>query len=67
MATLIAGSRTREVGVRKAPRADHVAIVALLLTRFSKPGCSVANLLVWPLGYIAARRYSRRVLWRRSR
>jgi len=56
MATLIAGSRTREVGVRKAHGATTSRIVALLLTSFSKP-VLVANLLVWPLGYIAARRY----------
>jgi putative ABC transport system permease protein len=56
MATLIASRRMREIGVRKAHGATSSRIVAMLLASFSKP-VLVANVLVWPLGYIAARRY----------
>jgi putative ABC transport system permease protein len=56
MATLIAGRRMREVGVRKAHGATGARMVAMLLASFSKP-VLVANVVVWPLAYIAARQY----------
>ncbi|HUL82681.1 MAG TPA: ABC transporter permease [Gammaproteobacteria bacterium] len=56
MATLIAGRRRREVGVRKAHGASGARMVAMLLASFSRP-VLVANVVAWPLGYIAARAY----------
>jgi len=56
MATLIAGRRMREVGVRKAHGASGARMVAMLLASFSKP-VVIANVVAWPLGYIAARAY----------
>ena len=56
MATLIAGRRMREVGVRKVHGASGARMVAMLLTSFSLPVVA-ANVVVWPLAYIAARKY----------
>ena len=56
MATLIAGRRMREVGVRKAHGATGARMIAMLLASFSKP-VVLANLIAWPLAYIAARAY----------
>ena len=56
MATLIASRRMREVGVRKVHGASGARMVAMLLTSFSLPVLG-ANLVVWPLAYIAARKY----------
>jgi putative ABC transport system permease protein len=56
MATLIASRRMREVGVRKAHCASGARIVAMLLVSFSKP-VLVANVVVWPVAYVAGRRY----------
>jgi putative ABC transport system permease protein len=56
MATLIAGRRMREVGVRKVHGASGSRMVAMLLASFSMP-VLVANLVVWPLAYLAARKY----------
>jgi len=56
MATLIAGRRMREVGVRKVHGASAARMVAMLLASFSMP-VLVANVVVWPLAYLAARKY----------
>jgi putative ABC transport system permease protein len=56
MATLIAGRRMREVGVRKVHGASGSRMVAMLLASFSMP-VLIANLVVWPLAYIVARKY----------
>jgi putative ABC transport system permease protein len=56
MATLIAGRRMREVGVRKVHGASGGRMVAMLLASFSMP-VLVANVVVWPLAYVAARKY----------
>jgi putative ABC transport system permease protein len=56
MATLIAGRRMREIGVRKAHGATESRMVGMLLASFSKPVIA-ANVIVWPLTYIAARTY----------
>jgi putative ABC transport system permease protein len=56
MATLIAGRRMREVGVRKVHGASGPRMVAMLLTSFSLPVLG-ANVVVWPLAYVAARKY----------
>ena len=46
----------REVGVRKAHGASGARMVAMLLVSFSRP-VVLANLVAWPLAYIAARTY----------
>lgn len=56
MATLIASRRMREVGVRKAHGASGAQMIAMLLASFSKP-VVLANLVAWPIAYIAARTY----------
>jgi putative ABC transport system permease protein len=55
-ATLVTGRRRREIGVRKTHGASVARIVSMLLASFSKP-VLIANLLVWPLAYLAARAY----------
>jgi putative ABC transport system permease protein len=56
MATLIAGRRMREVGVRRVHGASGGRMIAMLLASFSMPVLA-ANLVVWPLAYLAARKY----------
>jgi putative ABC transport system permease protein len=56
MATHMASRRTHEIGVRKTLGASVAGILRMLLTDFSKP-VLIANLLAWPLGFIAARLY----------
>jgi len=56
MATLIASRRLREVGVRKVHGATGRRMVVMLLAGFSKP-VVLANVIAWPLAYIAARAY----------
>jgi putative ABC transport system permease protein len=56
MASLIAARRMREVGVRKVHGASGTRMVAMLLASFSKP-VLIANVIVWPVAYIAARTY----------
>ncbi len=56
MAVQTAGRRVHEIGVRKSVGARKVQIVAMLLRDFSKP-VVIANLLAWPLGYLAAHAY----------
>jgi putative ABC transport system permease protein len=56
MAIQVAGRRLHEIGVRKSVGARKTQIVAMLLRDFSRP-VIVANLLAWPLGYIAAQQY----------
>lgn len=48
--------RTREIGVRKTIGASTGRILRLLLWDFSKP-VVVANLIAWPLGFLAAQAY----------
>ena len=55
-ATLITGRRRREIGVRKTHGASVARIVSMLLASFSKP-VVIANLLVWPPAFFAARAY----------
>jgi hypothetical protein len=45
-----------EVGVRKAHGASGARMVAMLLASFSKPVLA-ANVVVWPLAYVAASKY----------
>jgi putative ABC transport system permease protein len=61
MATLIARRRRREIGVRKTFGASTAQMVAMLLAAFSRP-VVIANAIVWPIAYFAARAYLRAFL-----
>jgi putative ABC transport system permease protein len=50
------GRRTHEIGVRKTLGATVRGIVTLLLRDFSKP-VLVANLIAWPLAFVAMNGY----------
>jgi len=50
------GRRTHEIGVRKTLGASVRGIVALLLRDFSTP-VIVANLIAWPLAFVAMQGY----------
>jgi putative ABC transport system permease protein len=56
MAVQVASRRLHEIGVRKSVGAHARQIVAMLLAQFSRP-VLVANLIAWPLAYIAAQKY----------
>ena len=56
MAVQVAARRIHEIGVRKSVGARKSQIVMLLLRDFSKP-VVIANLIAWPLGYVAAQVY----------
>lgn len=55
-ALFIANRRAHEIGVRKTLGASVGRIVTMLLRDFSKP-VLIANLLGWPLAYVAAQKY----------
>jgi putative ABC transport system permease protein len=56
MAVHVAGRRVREIGVRKSIGARTGEVVVMLIRDFSKP-VVIANLVAWPLGYLAAQQY----------
>ncbi|HZF31492.1 MAG TPA: ABC transporter permease [Gammaproteobacteria bacterium] len=56
MATLVAGRRLPEIGVRKSFGASAAQVMGLLLRSFSMP-VVIANLIAWPAAYLAARAY----------
>jgi putative ABC transport system permease protein len=56
MAVHVTSRRRHEIGVRKVLGSTTLGIMRLLLIDFSKP-ILVANLLAWPLGYLAAQVY----------
>jgi putative ABC transport system permease protein len=56
MATLVAARRMPEIGVRKTLGAGTPQMIAMLLRGFGAP-VLIANLLVWPFAYWAARSY----------
>ncbi len=56
MATLIAGRRMRELGVRKALGGSQRQMIGLLLEGFTRPVLA-ANVVAWPLAYMGARAY----------
>jgi putative ABC transport system permease protein len=56
LASYILGRRTREIGLRKTQGATSNQIFRLLLWEFSKP-VLIANLVAWPIAFVAAERY----------
>jgi putative ABC transport system permease protein len=56
MAVQVASRRLHEIGVRKSVGAHSRQIVAMLLMQFSWP-VLIANLIAWPLAYMAAQQY----------
>jgi putative ABC transport system permease protein len=56
MALFVATRRRHEIGLRKTIGARTSQIIVLLLRDFSKP-VVIANLVVWPLAYIAMQTY----------
>jgi putative ABC transport system permease protein len=56
MAIHVVGRRRREIGVRKSIGAHTGQVVAMLIRDFSKP-VLIANVVAWPLGYLAAQQY----------
>jgi putative ABC transport system permease protein len=58
MAVHVTNGRTHEIGIRKTLGASVEQVVSLLLWDFSKP-VAAANLLAWPLGFLAMLMYLR--------
>jgi putative ABC transport system permease protein len=56
MAVHVASRRVREIGVRKSIGARTSEIIVMLVRDFSKP-VLIANLVAWPLAYLAAQQY----------
>ena len=56
MAVHVASRRVREIGVRKSIGARTSQVVVMLVRDFSKP-VLIANLVAWPLAYLAAQQY----------
>ena len=56
LSAYVAETRTKEIGIRKVMGASTNQIVRLLIWQFSKP-VMLANLLAWPLAFLAMDQY----------
>jgi putative ABC transport system permease protein len=56
MAVQVVSRRMHEIGVRKSVGARSRQIVAMLLAQFGRP-VLIANVIAWPLAYLAAQQY----------
>jgi len=56
LATFIAESRTKEIGIRKAMGASRANVLRMFLWQFAKP-VLWANIFAWPVVYVAMRRW----------
>lgn len=56
MAVHVIQRRRHEIGVRKTLGSTALRVVALLIRDFSRP-VVIANILAWPIGYLAAQAY----------
>jgi putative ABC transport system permease protein len=56
MAVFVAGRRRHEIGIRKTLGASVAQTLTMLLKDFSKP-VLIANVIAWPIAYIAAQKY----------
>ena len=56
LSAFVAETRTKEIGIRKVMGATTSQIAQLLVWQFSKP-VFLANLLAWPLAYLAMQQY----------
>ena len=56
-ATFITNIRQKEVGIRKVMGASSSRLLRMLLLDFAKP-IIIANLFVWPLGYVIGNAYT---------
>lgn len=55
--------RTKEIGIRKVFGAEVLQIVKLLVWQFSKP-VLIANIIAWPLAYLAMSRWLKSFVYR---
>jgi putative ABC transport system permease protein len=58
IAVYVAARRRREMGIRKTLGASAVRLARMLIVDFSKP-VLIANLLAWPVAYLAAQLFLR--------
>ena len=63
LASYITEKRTKEIGVRKAYSASVTDIVLLLSRQFLK-WVLIANVIAWPIAYIAAKRWLQTFVYR---
>jgi putative ABC transport system permease protein len=61
IASLVVGRRRREIGVRKTFGASTAQMTLMLLRAFGRP-VVIANVIAWPVAYLAARAYLRAFL-----
>jgi putative ABC transport system permease protein len=56
MAIQITGRRVREIGIRKTLGASSRQVARMLMTDFARP-VLIANVIAWPIGFLAAKVY----------